>query len=81
MWQSLSGLCPLPWWHQLVSSAIDDIITQLGKEKEDEEGRNHEEGQEGRSASTSHEGDKSHEVMCLTQEVIKGVALEADEGR
>ena len=40
-----------------------------------------EEGQEGRSASTSHEGDESHEVRCLTQEMIKGVALEADEGR
>ena len=66
MWQSLSGLCPLPWWHQLVSSAIDDIITQLGKEKEDEEGqegRNHEEGQEGRSASTK--GHEGHEVKCF----------------
>ena len=38
-------------------------------------------GQAGRSASTSHEGDESHEVRCLTQEMIKGVALEADEGR
>ena len=40
MWQSLSALCPLPWWHQLVSSAIDDIITQLGKEKEGESKHN-----------------------------------------
>ena len=69
MWQPLSGLCPLPWWHQLVSSAIDDIITQLGKEKEDEEGR---------SASTSNDSHERPRSEVLDVRKDEGAALEAN---
>ena len=72
-------LCPQGLQDHTFCSSFPLSVLHHAKGHEGNEGD--EEGQKGRRASTSHEGDESHEVRCLTQEMIKGVALEADEGR
>ena len=54
-------------------------VLQDAKSHESDEG--YEEGQEGRGTSAGNESHEGYEVKCLVQEMIREVAVEANEGR